>query len=231
MQRERSQVILPPSIPAAVGSLEALRTLDAAIGASSSTVQSALQSGPITVFAPINAAFEAIDEAALSALLADQPALDRVLSAPLTAQLIVSSQDLDALIASTRAPDPSEEGDEEESTGSKVTRPNLATAFVAPETDLHKTVTKVWEELLGIEGIGIHDDFFDLGGHSLLLTQLVSRVRKQVKTEISLRSLFEKRTVAGIAEEIEKAQGEGDKPKGPQLKRVSRAAYKRKKSD
>jgi acyl carrier protein len=156
-------------------------------------------------------------------------ALDRVLAAPMTSQIIVSSQDLDALIESTRASEPWEQEQDEDEGGSvKVTRPPLATAYVAPETELQTAIAKVWEELLGIEGIGIHDDFFDLGGHSLLLTQLVSRVRKQVKTEISLRKLFEKRTVAGIAEEVEKARAGGDQAKGPKLKRVSRDAYRRK---
>ncbi len=155
-------------------------------------------------------------------------ALDRVLAAPMTSQIIVSSQDLDALIESTRASEPWErDGEEDEGGAMKVTRPALATAYVEPETDLHKTIVKVWEELLGIEGIGIHDDFFDLGGHSLLLTQLVSRVRKKVDAEISLRKLFEKRTVAGIAEEVEKARAGGE-AKGPKLKRVSRDAYRRK---
>ena len=157
-------------------------------------------------------------------------ALDRVLAAPMTSQIIVSSQDLDALIESTRASEPWErKGDEEEGSGAmKVTRPPLATAYVEPETDLQTTITKVWEELLGIEGIGIHDDFFDLGGHSLLLTQLVSRVRKKVDAEISLRKLFEKRTVAGIAEEVDVARAGGGEAKGPKLKRVSRDAYRRK---
>lgn len=156
-------------------------------------------------------------------------ALDRVLAAPMTSQIIVSSQDLDALIESTRASEPWERQDDEEEGGAmKVTRPPLATAYVEPETELHKTIARVWEELLGIEGIGIHDDFFDLGGHSLLLTQLVSRVRKQVKTEISLRQLFEKRTVAGIAEEVEAARAGGGEAAAPKLKRVSRDAYRRK---
>ncbi|WP_428268382.1 amino acid adenylation domain-containing protein [Haliangium sp.] len=154
-------------------------------------------------------------------------AIERVLAGPIAAQLVVSSQDLDALIESTRPAEPWEsgEGAEDEGGAIKVTRPNLATAFVAPETDIQKTVAKVWEEILGVEGIGVHDDFFDLGGHSLLLTQVVSRVRKQVDAEISLRSLFEKRTVAGIAEEIEKAQASGA-PAGPTLVRVDRGQYR-----
>ncbi len=154
-------------------------------------------------------------------------AIERVLAGPLTAQLVVSSQDLDALIESTRPAEPWETDGEAEDEGGavKVTRPNLATPFAPPETDLQKTVTKVWEEILGVEGIGVNDDFFDLGGHSLLLTQVLSRVRKQVATEISLRALFEKRTVAGIAEEIDAAGGEGA-PTGPALVHLDRKAYR-----
>jgi amino acid adenylation domain-containing protein len=156
-------------------------------------------------------------------------AIERVLAGPLTAQLIVSSQDLEALIESTRPAEPWEaEGADEEQAGAgaiRVTRPNLSTPYVAPATDVQKTIAKVWEEILGVEGIGVHDDFFDLGGHSLLLTQVLSRVRKQVATEISLRSLFEKRTIAGIAEEIDKTKDSGA-PVGPALARVDRAKYR-----
>ncbi|GAB4560318.1 MAG: hypothetical protein Tsb0020_06870 [Haliangiales bacterium] len=153
-------------------------------------------------------------------------AIERVLAGPMTAQLVVSSQDLDALLESVR-PAEADDGDGSGDDGGavKVTRPNLSTPYVAPETDVAKTVTKVWEEILGVDGIGIHDDFFDLGGHSLLLTQVVSRVRKQVDAEISLRSLFEKRTVAGIAEEIERSQESGA-PAGPALVRMDRDQYR-----
>ncbi len=158
-------------------------------------------------------------------------ALDRLLAGPPTAQLIVSSQDLYALIASTM---PVEAGEGEAGAGAdgqaastKLARPPLANAYVAPENELQTTVAGVWEELLGIDGVGIHDDFFDLGGHSLLLTQLVSRVRKRVEVEVSLRTLFEKRTVAGIAEEIQKAkEDDASGKKGPTLKRVSRDKYR-----
>ena len=51
-------------------------------------------------------------------------------------------------------------------------------------------MAETWGELLGIDGIGIHDDFFDLGGHSLLATQLVSRMRDKYKVELPLRDRF-----------------------------------------
>jgi len=154
-------------------------------------------------------------------------AVERVLAGPIAAQLVVSSQDLDALIESTRPAEPWEADGEAADDGGavKVPRPNLATPYAEPATDLQRSVVRVWEEILGVEGIGIDDDFFDLGGHSLLLTQVLSRVRKQVDADISLRALFEKRTVSGIAEEIEAASESGGDA-GPDLVRVDRDAYR-----
>jgi|GEM_PF-106828 len=149
-------------------------------------------------------------------------ALERILAGPLAPQVVVSSQDLLALVESTRPVKPEAADETASAAAVKVTRPNLATAFVAPETDLTRAIAAVWEEILGVDGVGIHDDFFDLGGHSLLLTQVLSRVRKRVNAEISLRSLFEKRTIAGIAAEIEAARESGRK-EGPALRRIDRS--------
>lgn len=151
-------------------------------------------------------------------------ALERILAGPLAPQVVVSSQDLLALIESTRPAKPEAADEVAPVAAVKVTRPNLATAFVAPETDLTRAIAAVWEEILGVDGVGIHDDFFDLGGHSLLLTQVLSRVRKRLNAEISLRSLFEKRTIAGIAGEIEAARESG-RNEGPALRRTDRSLH------
>jgi acyl transferase domain-containing protein/acyl carrier protein len=81
-------------------------------------------------------------------------------------------------------------------------RPNLLTPYVAPRDTLEIEVTEICEILLGIKNIGVHDSFFELGGHSLLATQLTSRIRETYEIEFSLKLLFEKPTVAGMAEEI-----------------------------
>lgn len=78
-------------------------------------------------------------------------------------------------------------------------RPNLPTAYVAPENDIEENLVNIWEHLLGITGIGIHDNFFELGGHSLLATQVMSKVRDTFGVELSMRIFFGMPTVAELA--------------------------------
>ena len=79
----------------------------------------------------------------------------------------------------------------------------LERVFVAPQTPTEAVVAGVWAEVLRSGHlIGIHDNFFDLGGHSLLVTQVVARLRKAFQVEIPLRWLFESPTVAELAERI-----------------------------
>ena len=80
---------------------------------------------------------------------------------------------------------------------------------MAPETPMQQIVAGIWADLLNVKVVGAEDNFFELGGHSLLATQVISRVRATFGQEISLRSLFAKPTVAGLAQTIEIAQREG----------------------
>ncbi|MEU2957375.1 amino acid adenylation domain-containing protein [Streptomyces albidoflavus] len=75
--------------------------------------------------------------------------------------------------------------------------------YVAPVTEVEKTLAAIWEDVLGVDKVGVNDDFFDLGGHSLLATVVTHRVREALGTEIAVRTLFEDRTVAGLAKVIE----------------------------
>ncbi len=76
--------------------------------------------------------------------------------------------------------------------------------YVAPRTPTEETLTRIWAEVLGVETVGVHDNFFDAGGHSLLAVQVLSRLRKVFKIEISLRDFFERSTIAEGAKFIEK---------------------------
>ncbi|WP_254564926.1 non-ribosomal peptide synthetase [Oscillatoria sp. HE19RPO] len=84
-------------------------------------------------------------------------------------------------------------------------RPDMQGTFVAPRTILEEKIAGIWSEILGLEKVGIEDNFFDLGGHSLLITQLSSRVRDTFTVDLPLRDLFAVPTVAGLAQQIERA--------------------------
>jgi len=78
-------------------------------------------------------------------------------------------------------------------------RPELDSVYETPRNETERSLVAVWEELLGISPVGIHDDFVSLGGHSLLASQIVSRIRRTFQTELSLRTFFEGPTVAKVA--------------------------------
>ena len=73
------------------------------------------------------------------------------------------------------------------------------TGYVAPRTPLEKTIAGIWEDLLGLERVGVKDDFFDIGGHSLLATRVVARLREHLDEEVPLRVFLEGPTVEKLA--------------------------------
>jgi amino acid adenylation domain-containing protein/thioester reductase-like protein len=86
-----------------------------------------------------------------------------------------------------------------------LSRSALEAGYVAPRTPIEEQLAKIWAEVLGVESVGIQDNFFHLGGHSLLVTQLVFRVWETFQVELPLRSLFEMPTIADLAKNIEAA--------------------------
>ena len=85
---------------------------------------------------------------------------------------------------------------------SKHPRPKLSSNYVSPRNDVEQQLADIWQDLLGIEQIGIDDNFFELGGDSLLALQVISRVYKLFHTELSIDSLFSMPTVASISKQI-----------------------------
>jgi acyl transferase domain-containing protein/acyl carrier protein len=90
-------------------------------------------------------------------------------------------------------------------------RPQLQNAYAAPGTPTEKKIAAIWAELLGLEKVGIQDNFFDLGGHSLLGIQVVTRIKSELGAEISVASLFEGPTVESLSR-IAGPKAEEDKP-------------------
>jgi amino acid adenylation domain-containing protein len=78
-------------------------------------------------------------------------------------------------------------------------RPALDEPYVSPRTPLEEELSRIWAEVLSLDQVGIHDNFFDLGGHSLAATRVVSQVIKKCQLELPLQSLFQSPTVAETA--------------------------------
>lgn len=100
--------------------------------------------------------------------------------------------------------------------------------YLAPQTGIEKQVATVWQQVLGVERVGLQDNFFDLGGHSLLLIQLQRRLREDFETEISVIEIFQHPTVASLAEFFKQRKTE-TKPE-PRFKNVQERAGKMKKA-
>ncbi|HEY2840983.1 MAG TPA: AMP-binding protein [Pirellulales bacterium] len=75
--------------------------------------------------------------------------------------------------------------------------------YVAPRTETERLLAETWSEVLGLERCGVFDNFFDLGGHSLMATQLVSRLAPRFGVEVPLGELFDRPTIAALAEIID----------------------------
>ncbi|MDL2078365.1 amino acid adenylation domain-containing protein [Streptomyces sp. GXMU-J15] len=79
-------------------------------------------------------------------------------------------------------------------------RPDLRARFVAPSDEREHTLAELWRELLGVERVGSHDNFFDLGGHSLLLAEFRTLLAARLGHELTMVELFQHPTVATLAE-------------------------------
>jgi amino acid adenylation domain-containing protein len=99
-------------------------------------------------------------------------------------------------------------------------RPDLEVTYVAPKTELQRIIASIWQDVLSLERIGIDDDFFDLGGNSLLAMQVISRINKTLVIDLSVRDLFENPTLEGLAQRNTEAQeDQEDKEPGTKKKR------------
>jgi amino acid adenylation domain-containing protein len=76
--------------------------------------------------------------------------------------------------------------------------------YVAPETGLEKTIAAIWQEVLQLENVGIHANFFELGGNSLKIIQVNTKLNEALKKEIPVMTLFEHTTIHALAEHLRK---------------------------
>ncbi|HEY9850994.1 MAG TPA: beta-ketoacyl synthase N-terminal-like domain-containing protein [Leptolyngbyaceae cyanobacterium] len=79
-------------------------------------------------------------------------------------------------------------------------RPNLGNVYVAPRDEIEQTIARILQDFLGIAQVGIYDDFFDLGGDSLLAVQLITKLNESLGKNLSTHSLLQSPTIAALAE-------------------------------
>ena len=95
--------------------------------------------------------------------------------------------------------------------------------YVAPRNPLEETLARVWAEVLELERVGVHDNFFDLGGHSLQSVQLVARLTAALNRPVSVKTVFQAPTVAAMAEVLEREAAAA----GPEIDRTAMATRPR----
>ncbi|MEA2175559.1 MAG: hypothetical protein QOD00_3151, partial [Blastocatellia bacterium] len=88
-------------------------------------------------------------------------------------------------------------------------RPEMASLYVAPQSEIERVIVGVWQESLGLERVGTEDNFFDLGGHSLLMAQVHTKLREILKTDVPVIELFKYPTVSSLAKYFSQSQEDG----------------------
>jgi acyl carrier protein len=91
-------------------------------------------------------------------------------------------------------------------------RPELKAPYVEPLSRTQQTLAEIWQEALGIEGLGLNDDFFELGGDSLRAVTMLPRINRGLKAEVPLTVFFNKPTIAELAAYIDGPKKTGRAP-------------------
>jgi acyl carrier protein len=86
-------------------------------------------------------------------------------------------------------------------------RPNLKETYVRPQTEAERIVDNIWQGVLRLEKIGINDNFFDLGGHSLLLLQVHDELHQAFGKEVSILDMFQYPTISSLANYLTRGEG------------------------
>ncbi|MEH0934862.1 type I polyketide synthase [Micromonospora psammae] len=129
-------------------------------------------------------------------------AFRRSLAAGLGPQVVITTRPVEDILRRTRQRATDVDPDQPDTAGAP------AAAVGGPGGGLEAAIAAVWRDNLGVDDIGVDDDFFELGGNSLVAVQLIAAMRKAVGVRLPMRSLFERPTVAGLAALVEQLRAE-----------------------
>jgi acyl carrier protein len=88
------------------------------------------------------------------------------------------------------------------------THSKMQPAYMVPRTEVERAIAKVWQEAFGIDTIGLRDNFFDLGGHSLMLVAVHQQLQEVLHTTFPVTRMFQYSTVSALADYLSKGQGD-----------------------
>lgn len=134
-------------------------------------------------------------------------ALEQILAASGVDQIILSTVDLAARRQSLKSK--SEQPISADKLQTRHKRPQLPVPYVAPASDHERLLAELWQSIFGIEQIGMLDNFFDLGGDSLLAVHAASQLKKEFAIDVPIVSLYERLTIRALAELIENLEVSG----------------------
>ncbi len=134
----------------------------------------------------------------------------RALSSELGPQVVVNTRPVSDLFARRVTTEELEQAGQTDAPATQEPGQEDADGYVAPRTELEIEIARQWAEVLGVDRIGLHDDFFALGGNSLVAIQLIAQVRKSTGARLAMKALFEAPTVAELAARIEELTAEAD---------------------
>jgi hypothetical protein len=150
----------------------------------------------------------ATDDGLLMSAAEGAQAFHRLLGREIVPQVAVSVGDLQARMTRWLGPPVLEPGDSSQSAVARHPRP-LPTPLVAPRNDVERRLAAIWEDLLGIDHVGVEDSFFELGGDSVVSLQMVSRA-SQAGLRLTARQVFEQQTIAALAATAVPSRPDGD---------------------
>jgi acyl carrier protein len=91
-------------------------------------------------------------------------------------------------------------------------RPEVGVSYVPPQSELERSLAGVWQEVLHLDKVGTQDNFFDLGGHSLMMVEVQNKLREVLQQDVSLVELFQYPSVGSLAKFLSQQQGSQSAP-------------------
>jgi acyl carrier protein len=112
-------------------------------------------------------------------------------------------------------------------------RPASEAAYVAPASDIERGIARLWQEVLRVEKVGLHDNFFDLGGHSLAMVQVHGKLQSLYSYELSLVDMFRYPTISALVSYVNQqtpqpwSAGTGDERAATRRQAIARQRQRR----